>query len=198
MANANTIKSQVVGTIQETLAPIVNVVASSTETAYAYNAGAVSGAGGGVSPLAIGNPGIYFGTGRGFKLRAFGFDVVGATSTLTLNLYQVPASVIAAGITGQQTFTGFNKIATSTARSVTTANGQSPFVVEATLQLGAGGRLTGTFSTEINNLYDAVAATTVATGLLGEQDLNFVLTATQSVGNALTTSTLAEFSIEAV
>lgn len=200
MADNNAIKSLVLGTLQEQLIPLTNAIASTTETAYAAGNGLVSGVGGGVGLLQLGNPGLYFGTGRELLITARGYDVVGATSTLTLKLYQIPASLlpIANTVAGQQTFTSWNLLATTTARSVTVANGQCSFVVKAFLQCGAAGRLTGRFEDEINGLYDVWAATTIVTGLLGEQDLNFALTATQSAGNAATVSTLAEFTLTQV
>ena len=131
MANVNTIKEQiqslpVLSTIQNTIAPLTNAVAGTTATAFASNSGAVSLGGGGVIPLSVGNPGRFFGTGKKLRIHALGQCVTGASANLTLKLYQVSAALIAAAgfsannvsLLSNVTFTGWNLLATSTARLV--------------------------------------------------------------------------------
>ena len=197
MSNKNTIKSQLSGTVQNTLAPLTNGVAGTSETAFSLNAGPISGIGGGVIPLSLGNPGTIGGTGGQLKIRANGAAVTtSATScTLTLNLYLIPAAIVAAGLTNQS-FTNWKKLATSSARSI--ANAINSFAVDATVQLTSSGRLQGQAGFIISDLVDAQAAITAATGLLGEQDLNFVLTSTASNSDSGNVITLNEFSLEAV
>lgn len=206
MANANTIASQLAGTIQNTLAPLSSAVIGTTETAFLLNGSSVTPvSGGGLIALtvpsvqsvigAVTNPGIYEGTGRAFKIRAFGSTVSSASPTLTLGLYVVPQSVIAAATLTSTSFTGATKVAVSSARSI--AAGSFSFVFDTQFQFSATGVLQGQRSAEINDLLDVFAATTAAT-LTGEQDLNFFLTAALSSGSALTTLSLNEFSVEQV
>src|ERR1019366_181085 len=114
-----------------------------------------------------------------------------ATSTLTLYLYEVPASLlpIADTLAGAQTFTNWNLLATSTARAVGATTTAWSF--DARLQLDAAGDLTGQFTDEIGSLVDVYAPTTAATGLVGEADLNFVIVAKATTAN-LTTDTMNE------
>lgn len=218
MADVNTIKSQIqtltfsstgvisTSTIQNTIAPLTNGVAGSTATAFSLFSGAVSGGGGGVIPLQVGTPGLYFGSGRKLKLSARGLCVTGTSTNLTLKLYQIPASVLAtAGFysgmaavspLSNQTFTGWNLVATSSARAVNTATGAWDFIAELQLtQAGTTGSLEGTFKDTINGIFDAEAAVTITTGLIGESDLNFVIVSTLSSANAGNTNYMTEFSI---
>jgi hypothetical protein len=203
------IKSQiqtlpVLSTIQNTIAPLTNAVAGTTATAFSLNSGAVSLGGGGVIPLALGNPGRFAGTGKKLGLYATGQCITGTSANLTLKLYEVPLSVIvAAGFSSNNTsllsattFTGWNLLATSTARAVNTTTGT--WSLNATLQLAAVGTtytLQGTFEDIINDLYDTRAAITAATALVGEQDLNFVMVSTLSASNASNVNTMTEFSL---
>lgn len=197
MANKNTIKAQLSGTIQNTLASLTNSFAGTSQTAFQLNPGLVTGSGGGIVPLSIGNPGLYFGTGAQLRIRANGTVVTAynSTITLTLALLQVPASVISAGLT-KQSFTNMNTLKTSTARSI--INGTNSFAVDSTIQLSGTGVLQGQAGFIISDLLDGQAAITAATGLTGEADLNFLLTATVSASDSSTIVTLNEFSLEAV
>lgn len=205
MANANTLQSQIFGTIEKTLAPLQSAVIGTTESQFQLNNGAISLTGGGVVPLPVAssagtigsvvNNGIYAGQGRAFRVRAFGHtESATAACTLTLKLYQVPASVVAAGLTFQ-TLTGYNAIAASTARAIT--NGKNSFQMNADLQVSASYELQGSFSDTISNLVDASAAIT-AVAMTSEADLNFILTATLSSATPVSTVTTSEFSIEQV
>lgn len=191
-------------TIQNSIAPLTNAVASTTATAISLNSGAVSLGGGGVIPLALGNPGRFAGTGKKLGVRAAGQCITGASANLTLKLYEVPLSVIvAAGFSSNNvsllsatTFTGWNLLATSTARAINTSTGSWNF--SADLQLTAVGTtftLQGTFSDDINNLYDTAAAITAATALVGEADLNFVIVSTLSAANAANVNTMSSFEL---
>jgi hypothetical protein len=198
MANTNTIKSQIVGVVQNNLQPLTNAVAGNTATAFSLLPGPVSGAGGGVIPLTPtvnSQSATWFGTSKKLKVRATGTVVTGAAMTLTLKLYLVPA-VIAAGALANQTFTNWNLLATSTARACNTTTADWWF--EAELQLSAIGTLSGIFKDCINDLFDAEAVVTAATLLTSDADLNFVLVSTLSVSNAANVNTAKEFSLEQV
>lgn len=199
MANTNTIKTQIIGVVQNNLQPLTNAVAGSTATAFSLLPGPVSLAGGGVIPLtptANTQSATWFGTSRKLKVRATGTVVTGTSANLTLKLYQVPASVIAAGALTNQTFTGWNLLATSTARACNTTT--ADWNIESDVQLSAIGTLSGTFRDVINDLFDTDAAITAATLLVSDADLNFVLVSTLSASNAANVNTCKEFSLEQV
>jgi hypothetical protein len=212
MANVNTIKRQfqslpTSSTIQNTIAPLTNAVAGTTATAFSLNSGAVSLGGGGVVPLSLGNPGYFAGTGEKLRVRAQGQMTTGASGTLTLKLYEVPASVIAAAglssngvsLLSNTTFTSWNLLATSTARAINSTTAAWEIVAELQLaQVGTAYSLMGTFKDTINDLFDAEAAITAATGLVGEADVNFVIVSTFSASNAANVNTMTEFVLEQV
>jgi hypothetical protein len=130
--------------------------------------------------------------GKPFYLQGWGVCKTGVNATLTLKLYQVPASVVAAGLAAGSV-AGCNLLATSTARAVNTTTGK--FIFEAMLQWDSvTGLIHGQFTDEISNLLDAWAATTaVTTATLADNELNFLISATLSAGNAANVVTLMEF-----
>lgn len=130
--------------------------------------------------------------GRPFFLQGWGICITGTNATLTLKLYQVPASVVALGLAAGSV-TGCQLLATSTARAVNTTTGK--FYFEALLQWDSTtGLIHGQFSDEISNLLDAWAATSaVTTATLADNELNFLLSATLSAGNAANQVQLREF-----
>ena len=166
-----------------------------TATAFQLNNNGLTLTGGGVIPLSAGVTGLYQGTGAVLHLAATGSAVGLSTSTLTLYLYQVPASVlpIADTLAGAQTFTNWNLLATSSARAVGAATVSWSF--DARLQLDAAGNLQGQFTDEIDSLVDVYSPTTAATGLVGEADLNFVIVAKATTAN-ITTNAMNEFRLD--
>lgn len=195
MANANTVRQQVSGTIQLTLAPLSGTVITTTKTAFQLNNNALTLSGGGVIPLAAGVTGLYQGTGRVLHVAATG-TVTGATAsttTLALELYEVPAATIAAGLTATS-FTGWNAIKTSS--TVTIGQTNCSFSFDARLQLDAAGNLMGQATDVIDSQQDAWAAITAITGLTGEADLNFALVATLGGAETGVVVTLDEFRID--
>jgi hypothetical protein len=121
--------------------------------------------------------------------------VATATNSLILQVYEVPAALlpIADTLAGQQTFTNWNLIATSSTRALASAGGTASWSFDVRVQLDALGNLQGQFTDEINSLVDVYAPTTAVAGLVGEADLNFVVVATQSVSVAANVLTLEEF-----
>lgn len=194
MSNASTVRRQVSGTQQLTIASLLGIITSTTATAFKLNDNGLTLTGGGVIPLSAGVTGLYQGTGATLHVAAVG-NVIGlSTTTLTLALYAVPASLlpIADTLAGQQTFTNWLLLATSTLRAIGAVTASWSF--DARLQLDAIGNLEGQFTDEINSLVDVYAATT-ARLLTGEGDLNFVLVATQGTA-AGTSVTCQEFRID--
>jgi hypothetical protein len=137
-------------------------------------------------------PVFYWDNGRPFLLQGWGICKTGVSANLTLNLYQVPASVVLAGLAAGSV-AGCNKIATSTARAVNSTTGK--FIFQAELQWDSvTGLVHGCFTDTISNLLDGwAAATAVTTATLADNELNFLLSATLSSGNAANVVTLQEF-----
>ena len=195
MSNASTVRRQIAGTQQLTIAPLLATIVGTTATAFQLNNNGLTLTGGGVIPLSAGVTGLYQGTGAVLHLAATGTAVGLANSTLTLYLYEVPASLlpIADTLAGAQTFTNWNLMATSTARAVGAATVSWSF--DARVQLDAAGNLQGQFTDEIDSLVDVYAPTTAVTGLVGEADLNFVIVAKATTAN-ITTNTANEFRLD--
>lgn len=195
MSNASTVRRQVSGSQQLTLAPISNP--GTTQTSFALNNNALTLTGGGVIPLAAGVTGLYAGTGQVLVIRAAGSfaGLTPASSTLALELYEVPASVIAAGLT-QTSFTGFNAVAAPSASSAL-AHAEGAFQLEAFIQLDSEGNLNGWYEGSIDSQVIAPADISAVTGLVGEADLNFVLAVTLGGAEPSTAVfTLNEFAID--
>src|ERR1022692_2156538 len=110
MANASTVRRQVGGTQQLTIAPLNFAVTSTTPTAFQLNNNGLTLAGGGVIPLVAGVTGLYAGTGQILHLSFTGTAAAPGAANLTLALYEVPnaALPIANTLTGAQTFTTWN------------------------------------------------------------------------------------------
>ena len=196
MANASTVRRQVGGTQQLTIAPLLGSVIGTTATAFQLNNNGLTLTGGGVIPLSAGVTGLYAGTGQVLHVAFTGSIVAGADDDLTLTLYQVPASLlpIADTLAGAQTFTNWNSVAAS--QSIAIDGAKTSWSFDARLQLSSNGRLTGSFAVEINGVEaassttaDAWIATTIVTGLVGEADLNFVMVATATASSSSNYST---------
>jgi len=179
--NASTVRRQVSGTQQLTLASLAGTTITTTATPFVLNNNALTGVGGGLVPLAAGNTGIFLGTGQVIHVAITGSysGATAGTSTIRLELIQITAAGLAAAVTttlaGQQaavTASGSTKIADSAALTCTQAAGS--FTLDARVQLDASGNLEGQFTADIDSATVAAWQTlsTVATGL-AEVDLNF-------------------------
>jgi hypothetical protein len=185
-----------------TIAPILGTVVTTTETVFQLNNNGLTLTGGGYIPLVAGVTGLYQGTGAVIWIHAAG--TLTATSanvaTLILKLYQVPASFlpVPSADTSAQVITGSNLIATSATGTLAAGRTSGSFFLDAYVQLDAQGNLTGNFEGETFNTVTPFAALTQVTGLVGEADLNFFVTATQGVAETGNVVTLDEFSLNAV
>ncbi len=200
MSNASTIRRQIAGTQQLTIAPLSGTTITTTETAFQLNNNALTLTGGGVIPLSAGVTGLYAGTGQVLWIHAAG-TITGATAnttTLELELQEVPAALlpIANTLAGAQTFTNWNEIGTSGVLTVTTSD--ASFTFDAYVQLSALGVLNGDYSANISGTTKAQTVITPITGLVGEQDLNFALTATLGGAETGVILTLNEFELSFV
>lgn len=198
MSNASTIRRQIAGTQQLTLAPLLGSVITTTETAFQLNNNGLTQTGGGVIPLSAGVTGLYQGTGQVLWIHAAGMYSGVTSSTLEIELQQVPASLlpIANTLAGAQTFTNWNEIGTSGTVTVSSTTGSFSF--DAYIQLDAAGNLEGDYSANVNGTTKAQTVITPITGLVGEADLNFVLTAVLGASIAGAVLTLDEFSLNFV
>ncbi len=200
MSNASTIRRQISGTQQLTIAPLSGTTITTTETAFQLNNNALTLTGGGVIPLSAGVTGLYAGTGQVLWIHAAG-TITGATAnttTLELELQEVPAALlpIANTLAGAQTFTNWNEVGTSGVLTVTTSD--ASFTFDAYVQLSTLGVLNGDYSANISGTTKAQTVITPITGLVGEQDLNFALTATLGGAETGVILTLDEFSLNFV
>lgn len=203
MPNASTIRRQVAGTQQLTLAPLSGTTITTTPTAFQLNNNGLTLTGGGVIPLSAGVTGLYQGTGQVLWIHASGQLTGGTVSStsLIIKLYQVPASLlpIANTLTGAQTFTNWNLLATSGTGTLGSTETQGSFYLDAEVILDGQGNLDGSFnSVVLNTISTASQHTTLTTGLVGEADLNFVIVATLGGTETGVVVTLDEFSLNYV
>jgi hypothetical protein len=211
LPNANTIRRQVYGNQQLQLAALTNP--GTTITAFQLNNNALTGQGGGVVPLQAGNYGVFEGQGQIIHVRANGTysGATAGTTTLELELWEVPYSVIQAGGLTATSQTGFNPVANTSAVTLA-SQGDGNFSFDAYLQLDSNGTLTGSFEYSVDGTVVGPAHTQNITGLTGapingdtgyttsattaENDLNFVLTAVLGASTAGFVVTLTEFAID--
>jgi hypothetical protein len=151
------------------------------------NNNALTLAGGGIIPLSAGVTGLYQGTGAVIWIHAAGTLTGGTASStsLIITLYQVPAASLPLAstvVTSANLVTaGGVLIATSGTGALSTTETAGTFFLDALVQLDAQGNLYGTFNSQVlGTISTASQATTIVTGLVGEQDLNFVLAATSA------------------
>jgi hypothetical protein len=146
---------------------------------------------------AVSNYQLYSGTGRVLRIRATGSVTGLANSTLALMLYEVPGSSLPLSplvTTAAELVTaGGVLIATSVTGAVGAETGSLTF--EALVQLDAEGNLEGSFTSEINSTVGQEQAITVASGLVGDADLNFVLAAIAGTAD-LVSVVVDEFAID--
>jgi hypothetical protein len=183
VSNASTIRRQIAGTQQLTLAPLSGTVITTTATPFSLNNNALTLTGGGIIPLSTGVTNLYAGTGQVIHIHAAGTvtGAAAASTTLVLGLYEVPAASLPLAstvvTTAQLVTAGATLMGATSARTI--ASTSDSFTYDAYVQLSANGELVGTFQAQISNATtDAKTATTAVAGLVGEADLNFVLSAT--------------------
>lgn len=202
MSNASTIRRQVAGTQQLTLASLSGTTITTTATPFSLNNNALTGTGGGIIPLSAGVTGLYAGTGQVINIHAAGTATGLTTSSTTLlfTLYQVPASSLplASSVVSSANLVtaGATAIAAFTISSAI-AGTQGSFFLDANVQLDGQGNLYGDF---IGSTLNTDTAQTALTPVLttGEQDLNFVLGVAIAGTEAGVVVTLNEFALNLV
>jgi hypothetical protein len=203
MSNASTIRRQIAGTQQLTIASLLGSTITTTATAFQLNNNGLTLTGGGVIPLSAGVTGLYQGTGQVICIHAAG-QLTGGTSsstTLIIKLYQVPASLlpIANTLTGAQTFTSWNLLVTGPTGTLGSTETAGSFSLDAYVQLDSQGNLDGDYDALcLNSVPTQGSHITLTTGLVGEADLNFVIVATLGGTETGVVVTLNEFSLNLV
>jgi len=202
VSNASTIRRQIAGTQQLTIAPLIGSTITTTATAFQLNNNGLTLTGGGVIPLSAGVTGLYQGTGQVIWIHAAGQLTGGTVSStsLIIKLYQVPASLlpIANTLTGAQTFTSWNLLATASTGTLGSTETAGSFQLDAYVQLDSQGNLDGDFTALVLNTATTDTHTTLTTGLVGEADLNFVIVATLGGTEVGVILTLNEFELSLV
>jgi hypothetical protein len=204
MSNASTVRRQVSGTQQLTLASLSGTVITTIASPFVLNNNALTGVGGGLVPLAAGNTGLYLGTGQVMHIAVAGSysGATAASTTLEIELIQITAAGLAAAtintLAGQQaavTAAGSTKIADSGALQVAQAAGS--FTLDAYVQLDAAGNLEGNFTAQIDSATTAALQklSSVPTGL-AEIDLNFFAVAVLGVAETGVVVTVNEIRLD--
>src|SRR5262249_26119683 len=156
---------------------------STTETAFSTNgatAGGITIVSSAAAVLSLPGQGqttMAWDNGKPFGIAGWGKAVTGASTNLTLTLYQVPASILPAGTQG--TLANDNSIGASTARAVNSKTGH--FFFDFQLQWDSTSKIIDGVRSRItiNNLTDSLAASTaVTTATAFDSELNFLLSAT--------------------
>lgn len=199
MPDINTMAYQQGGSNQNNIAANTNAQGT-TETAVTLNANPFAAAlgisgGGGAIPLSVPATqgsvpsssvaaGIWQ-SGRRFKVHASGTVTTGVSCNITIKLYQVPASIVAAGTAA--TLANDNLMNSSGTFAVNTTS--SNWEMNAELQWDSTSKkLTGTVKWSVGGTLVAEAeVTVVTTATASEGELNFLLSQTFSATNAANT-----------
>lgn len=203
MPNASTIRRQISGTQQLTLASLSGTTITTTETVFQLNNNGLTLTGGGYIPLSAGVTGLYQGTGQVLWLHLAATLTGGtaSTTTLILKLYQISAANLPVPSTdSSSTVTGLcTLIATGATGTLDASDTAGSASLDAYVQLDAQGNLQGWFQSQtFASTTGAKTATTVVNGLTGEADLNFLVTATLGGAETGVVVTLDEFSLNLV
>jgi len=203
MPNASTIRRQISGTQQLTLASLSGTTITTTETVFQLNNNGLTLTGGGYIPLSAGVTGLYQGTGQVLWLHLAATLTGGtaSTTTLILKLYQISAANLPVPSTdSSSTVTGLcTLIATGATGTLDASDTAGSASLDAYVQLDAQGNLQGWFQSQtFASTTGAKTATTVVNGLTGEEDLNFLVTATLGGAETGVVVTLDEFSLNLV
>lgn len=206
MANVNSIQRLYQGGTVDTLSALA-LGTSTTETSFSKNSlvvGSTTVKAAAPAILAVPDQGgvpMMWDNGKPFRIVGWGNCVTGASTNLTLKLYQVPASIVAAASLTNGTVTNLNAVATiANALAVNTTTGN--FWFEAQFQWNSTSKLLqGWFIAETNLLPSPpvyAVTTSVTTATAFDTELNFILSATLSTGNAANIVNLMEMTIQGV
>lgn len=156
--------------------------------------------GGGYIPLSAGVTGLYQGTGQVLWLHAAGTmtATTANVATLIIKLYQTPASNLPFPAFPAETsaivIAASNLIATSATGTLGAGATAGSWSMDAFVQLDSQGNLEGWYQGNVFGTITTRTIITPVTGLVGEADLNFLVSATQGVaetGNIVTTDELS-------
>ena len=202
MSNASTIRRQISGTQQLTLAPLSGTTITSTQTIFQLNNNALTLTGGGYIPLSAGVTGLYQGTGQVIWIHAAGSLTGGTASgtSLLIELFQIPAASLPVPSTDSTaTVVGLcSEVGASSAITLGSTETAGSFVFDAYIQLDAQGNINGYYDVNVFGTTKAQTVITPITGLVGEADLNFFVAATLGTDTTGVVVTLNEFSLNLV
>ena len=204
MSNASTIRRQIAGNQQLTLAPLSGTTITTTATPFSLNNNALTLTGGGIIPLAAGVTGLYQGTGQQIWIHAAGTITGGTASSTTLipTLYVVPAASLPLAstvVTSANLVTaGATLIATGATGTLAAATTAGSFSLDAYVQLDAQGNLDGWFQSQVFASTTGAKTATTQVLLVGEADLNFVLAIQLGGTEAGVIANLNEFELSLV
>ncbi len=204
MPNASTIRRQIAGVQQLTIASILGTVVTTTETVFQLNNNGLTLTGGGFIPLSAGVTGLYQGTGQVLWIHATGTltATTANVATLILKLYETPAANLPFPAPPAETsaivIAASNLVGLSVAGTLGAGATNGSFQFDAFVQLDSQGNLEGYYQANVFGTTTPRTAITPITGLVGEADLNFLLTATQGVAEIGNIVTLDEFSLNFV
>jgi hypothetical protein len=205
MSNASTIRRQVAGTQQLTLASLSGTTITTTATPFSLNNNALTGSGGGIIPLSAGVTGLYAGTGQVIQIHVAGTatGLTVSTTTLIITLYEVPAASLPLAstvVTSANLVTaGGVLMATGATGTASAAATSGSFSLDAFIQLDSQGNIEGWFQSQtFASTTGAKTATTVVPSPVGEADLNFVVAATLGGAETGVIVTVDEFSLNLV
>jgi hypothetical protein len=200
--NASTIRRQISGTQQLTIAPLSGTTITTTQTVFQLNNNALTLVGGGYIPLSAGVTNLYQGTGQVIWIHATGQLTGGTVSstTLAIELYQIAAANLPLPSTDtSSTVTGLsNAVALQAAVTLGSTETAGSFSLDAYVTLDSQGNINGYYQSNIFGTTKAQTVITPITGLVGEQDLNFLFTATLGGTETGVIVTLDEFSLNFV
>lgn len=204
MPNASTIRRQIAGTQQLTIAPLLGSTITTTATPFSLNNNALTLSGGGIIPLSAGVTGLYQGTGQVLWIHAAGTITGGTASSTTLipTLYVVPAASLPLASTvvtsANLVSAGATLVATGATGTLAAATTAGSWTLDAYVQLDAQGNLDGWFQSQVFASTTGAKTATTQVLLTGEADLNFVMAAAIGGTEAGVVVNLDEFSLNYV
>jgi hypothetical protein len=202
VSNASTIRRQVAGTQQLTIASLSGTTITTTATPFSLNNNALTGTGGGIIPLSAGVTGLYAGTGQVINIHIAGTaaGLTTSSSTLIITVYVVPAAslpIASTVVTSANLVTAGGLLIATSATGAAFVGTAGSFFLDVNVQLDAQGNLLGDFQGSVFNTITPLAVTTLQL-LTGEADLNFVVAATLGGTEAGVIVTLDEFALNLV
>jgi len=139
VSNASTIRRQIAGTQQLTIAPLLGTTITTTPTAFQLNNNGLTLTGGGVIPLSTGVTGLYQGTGQVLVIRAAGSYSGATLGSAPITNVAITSNVLT--ITATNTFVPGQIVTFTGLTTATFLNGQT-----VTIATASGSQFTANFT----------------------------------------------------